>query len=284
MSSVVASIASASVAAPSIAAAVTPPTWPAQEEIDVQLFELWAERKAAADAQRQSHEALREVEAKLPEWARSGPEFSNSDGSFSGKNVAWPRLDAERIWLPPLHHQHRWPVLTRLSPSEVRQKYKNAVEPGRGCRTAAWREFRQNQRLYRDLLLAAIEERCKERSAEEKKLGIPGLYRAHERIIDRVLEAEAKIFELSPCTPNSIAAAVLIETAHECVGLERLEQPSDSGALITERVLKMLRPQLSGSIADDVAELLDNPSKPIPLMAFWPHDNRRWMKAMRPAA
>jgi hypothetical protein len=96
------------------------------------------------------------------------------------------------------------------------------------------------------------------------------LNRAGASAADRRLDIEADIFNLAP-TPNTIAAAILIELAYVCNGWERLDRPSD-GAIIADRSLGKLRPLLSGIIAGNVGELLDNPSTPIRSMAFWPHD------------
>jgi hypothetical protein len=231
--------------------------------LDARLFKLWTARDEAAAAMRDASFAVDRAEARLPAWARSGGALLNWDGTYVGDVVGWPALDpAVADKLTPGRTGRR-PIKVRLSPDAVRAEYDDLAR-------RVFPHDRAGVRSRGRLLLAAVEKRIRQQRNEEHKAGVQKLNRLYERAADRFLDIEDKILKLRPFTPNVIAASVLIDLHHECRERECAEIPVNGTLTLAQHVLMGLRQQLDGVIAARVGELLDNPSKPIGQMAFWP--------------
>ena len=255
------SVAVPSIAAPEIAAGAK---FDHNGSVEVKLFELWERREAANAKVREASAAAEAAERQLPEWAQSGPAYLNQDGTFSGDSVGWPALDIEEfvacdrgVYSPTM-----WPRKVRLSPADVRTEYKKLMAGLKGRQWPA-------ARIRCDRLLTMITARRRAQAAAARKLGVPALERAHELACDRRLEIENQIFNLTPCTPHTLAAAVLLDLRHECLADDCIDRPQSGAMIIAERALRALRPELRGVIAARVAEFLDNPSMPLSHMALW---------------
>lgn len=107
--------------------------------------------------------------------------------------------------------------------------------------------------------------------AEQAKVNLPALDAAFGAAGDRRHDLEDEIQQLQPATPNVLAALALITIARHCDGDDMAQLPKDGMLILAIRLLDALRPALRGAIAEEAAELLDNPDKPICQMALWPH-------------
>ncbi len=246
----VASVASAAVISQSAAANA-----PAGA-VDAKLTELWARRQALAVAYRAADIAAREAAQRMPEWARPGPRYLHSDGTYSGETISWPRVEDGAM------PKGSAMMNKRPGPNDIEENYKLNLQIF-GPRGA------KESRATRDRSRRELADRRRRQRAEERKVGLPGLERTVSEIIDQLLDVEQRILGLVP-TPNTIAAGLLIDLAHESNAEDSVAAPSGE-MILASRVLEALRPQLHGAICINVEELLDNRSKPISEMAFWPH-------------
>jgi hypothetical protein len=101
-----------------------------------------------------------------------------------------------------------------------------------------WGDSPERRARYRTKL-RALAIRRREQKAEREKVGLPALHKAYEAAAKHMLRLNRAITGLSDCTPG-IAGA-----------------------------LRIMRPHLTGNIAADAADLLDNPDAPITERMAW---------------
>jgi hypothetical protein len=232
----VASVASASLA-PEIASS-EPAVWSASPGADERLFALWRRYRAADEALFTASEESNAARDLLPPWAKPGSLHIDQDGMPFGPRVGFPliELSSEEIAdLPGIGTEVR---MTRPSPTFIENGY-SFYRRTRGLEKAEeWlqsMEGRQNDARART-------------GAEEAKLNIPALHQAWLVASQEHGKIEEEIRSFAPVTPNSIAALILVENQDSGVGVDDW----------APRLLHALRTQLTGVIAEEAAELIDN--------------------------
>jgi len=256
-----AAISSAAVIAPTIAGASTlsapaaaeSSSWPNAAGVDARLFELWQRRRDVAAAAQAASATAEAAVARMPAWARSGPQYVDGAGAPADDcTVGWPAIEAA-----PRARAGRY-FLVRPSPSTIEDDFKFNL-----------RSFGDERaQEIRDEALAALRKRRRQQAAEERKVNLRALDRTAEALYERKFVIEAEIQALTPCTPNLVAALALIEICYECGVDETTESPHDGALTAGVRILSALRSHLYGPIGAGVGELLDNPSMPIGKMAL----------------
>lgn len=255
-------------ASPALAASRGPyrPEWPIAEGVDTRLSELWRKRRAAIAAAHGASAKASAAEARLPAWARSGPQYITSEGApYGDSTVGWPAIEMSAADLRTLPSEGL--TLLRPSPATIERDYERNLHI-LGPRGAGKR---------RTQALAALSRRLRDQTAEEKKLGLPNLERAADAAWEKQRDIEDEIKRLSPSTPHLIAALTLMEIAY--CGDDKLEFPKDGTLQLAELVLLSLRPHLIGPLGEAVGEFLDNPSKSVSEMSFSPNSAPRALPA-----
>lgn len=208
---------------------------------DARLCELWEERQTAIAARVAAEAAFDGAEARLPEWARGGPQFLESDGTYSGPRVSWPRLRAARP---------RPGFLKTVRPSleEIDREYRMMLArfEGRQGREAEVEQVKRHHARDR----ARFAARCRRQEAARMKLNLPALDRALDNAWDRIFAVEEQIREVAAPTAHGVAALTLVEIRAAC------EAPNGGAMAVGRLVLARLQPHLRGAISRDVADLL----------------------------
>ena len=241
-----ASVAAVSLCIPATANAMSlasalPPPLPQAPVSDARLFELWEARQAAIAARVAAEAAFDEATARLPEWARSGPQYLASDGSFSGNIEPWPRMRAARPQKGLFRN-------VRPSLAGIDREYQMTLarfEGRRGYETEVEQVKRHHARAR-----AQFAARCRRQKAAREKLNLPDLEASLDNAWDRIFAVEEQIREVAAPTAHGLAALILVEIRASCEG-------TNGGAMACGRpVLRAVQPHLSGAIGYDVAELL----------------------------
>jgi hypothetical protein len=224
-------------------AAVIPAVANAQPSSE--LHTLWNKRRAIRPVYLQNRATLHAAEAALPWWAQTGPMYLAHDGTFTGIHVGWPAIrDLEP---PKIAGASR---LLRPSKYDLRADYDQTCRmsgdspEARASYAARLRQFRTRRR---------------EQKAEEQKLGLPELEKRNEAIIDGLVAINTVIESLPDQTADAIAASLMIELNYEA----SLRDNTGVNMQGIARALRILLPSLTGNIAADAADLLDNPETPI---------------------
>jgi hypothetical protein len=218
------------------------------------VHDLWNERRALRPVSRDLEERIEEATAKMPWWAQEGPDLLKHDGTFIGSIVGWPAIqDME----PPSQGAYR---LIRPSPMNLRKDYDRWISVwGRppGTDASARQQYVKN--------LRALALRRRQQNIERAKVGRDELEARYDNTRDHVLDLNVAIEGLSGFHPDALAAKLL-------VGLHWTASTADSTGSNCESLrptLEALRPHLSGNIAADVADLLDNPEAPLTERMAW---------------
>jgi len=239
-------VAVASVAVPVAAMATT------QDNQDDLAISLWEKRSTMKPLFIAAIRAQREAEARLPWWAKSGPNMLCHDGTFTGQVVGWPAIqDLERPDRPGVYH---------------------LIRPGK---FDAWRfngmsgEWRERAiRKARDDLA----KRMKAQRAEKWRAGVITADWALEALYDQLDAIDDQIDKLSNSTPNAAAVLVLHTTllyVDQNYGLNM--NPELHVAL---KAFEFLRPHLRGIVKEHVEDLLDNPDQPVKWCKAYLYDDR----------
>lgn len=118
---------------------VARPVTTAADDANGAVNTLWAKYVALVAQAREIREAMREAEARLPEWAQPGPGYLAEDGTLTGKVVKWPvdlSIQPVRGVLVPVRLSHK--NLKDYFEQEV-SKFPTRRAEGRGGAAAdAW--------------------------------------------------------------------------------------------------------------------------------------------------
>jgi hypothetical protein len=212
------------------------------------LEALWVQRTDLALELRKTYAALSDAEAKMPEWARPGPTYLRSDGSYFGEVSNWPRIeDATRP---------EGIAFTNVRPSPA------DLEKNFGFR--GW--SKQSRQEFEDAM-SALNEHLARQEAERAKLGIPELESAAERLVDRICDMNEEIEAAPQPSPTKAAAMFMIGMTRA-----RLSDTLDNRDMqyaMANGTLPLIRPHLSGLIADHIDDLIEHPEKTHSERVFW---------------
>lgn len=209
------------------------------------LHRRWNERRSLRSASRETAARIDAAEAALPWWAKAGPKYLNHDGSFSGAELGWPAI---RDLQPPTHEGAV--RLLRPSPTSLKEDHR------RWCTIAG--NTPATRAVYRKKL-RALAIRKRERQAERDKVGLDALCNDQDAISDEIIRLSRAIDDLPDTSPDALAARLLVGLNFHMDARDTAQ--NNIGAI--ESTLRVLRPYLTGNIAVDVADLLDNPDSPI---------------------
>ena len=221
------------------AALALPAVTRAEPAAQPDIAALWHAYLVTLGASTVAQKAYADAEAKLPQWAAYGPRYINHKGEPCGEMSSWPAIqDAEAASEPGCFR------LVRFGPDEIRNRTMNPA------------------RL--DKSMAEHEARMSARAAEYDALGLPTLGEADEDAANAVFDRQQAI-EALPSTTLDVVAAKAIVYAVAMEGVEDTAETSECLALLAI-VLKGLLPHLTGELAEDAAEIVHNPTRPLKAM------------------
>lgn len=220
------------------------------EPANSELQELWRRRAELIRASSEGSRAVKAAEAMLPTWAYNGPCYINSSGERCGMVVGWPELNMENFQLPTVAHAFK---CVRYSVTDLKKEYQ------RTCETLRFKPY-ENPQLrasYRTKIRSVIA-RIREQRAEEKKVGLPALYKRSDEVIEELLNVEGRIRQIADqCAFDGLAAVSMIERDYDCK-YDRDGEVEEEGELgcVVRDVLQTIKPHLSGVVASDAERLL----------------------------
>ncbi|MCW5693096.1 MAG: hypothetical protein KIT48_12095 [Pseudolabrys sp.] len=188
-----------------------------------------------------------EATARMPEWARPGPQRLTAAGAFEGEIAHMPR---DVSITPPVGVKS---IICRPCQYDFRRQAERILNDRWGTSIVTWRngdEVRVTRRTVRTWYMAelrALEARYAAQEAEEARVGLPRIEQALEAIGEARCDARAALAGLPPSL--NAAAAVLLTTA-------ALTTRLDTSAMQVE-TLDFMRPALTGLIRAHVELLID---------------------------
>jgi hypothetical protein len=189
------------------------------------------------------------AESAMPWWAQPGPQLLASDGTFTGREVGWPAIAGRK---PPERLGSFYNV--RPTPTDLRTHYLNGI----------WGDTPKTRIAYRKAL-RALALRRREQKAERAQVGLDDLEKLRDGIAERISDIGHAITNLRDTSADAVAASLMIGLL--LTGYTRDNTSANIEGI--EGALRILRPSLTGNIAADAADLLDNPETPITERAAW---------------
>jgi hypothetical protein len=225
--------AGAIVAVPAAALAAAAPEPPSAA--DSRALDLWRRRQRVQRICDERSAAQDAAYAQLPEWARPGPKYLGRDGGAWGdERTGWP-IAADLSRRPLM-----WDcVNARPSPDELYEEYRRADD--------RWGAPLQNFAAQ----LAALNDRLRQKDAEEERLGIPDL--------DERLEASFEVRRAVECDLDKLMRSSALATA--AVLMVEIELDNGEAGGLHHAALRALRPRLVGAIAEDADRILSQPEE-----------------------
>lgn len=215
---------------------------------------LWNERTAATRRLRRTWADTTAAEASMPEWAQSGPMYLLSDGSYGGTVVGWPRIEGGRL---PVGQAM---INKRPGPHDLEKNFNLAVRQG------GQRSRKMAQRTY-DRALAALNDRRARQRAERDKVGLTELNATLDNLADLISELNEQIEAIPGVSPTKTAAVFMIAITRG-FGDNALDD-SDAQETMAQAILPLIRPHLSGLIAQHIDDVIQHPSTPHGERDFW---------------
>jgi hypothetical protein len=219
---------------------------------------LWAERQKHVGRIALLCAEYDAADAKLPAWAKSGPERIDANGNFCGHIAAWPLV--EDLTPPSVGER-----IVRPSIYQPKENFEFAVRVF-GSTPA----FRARCRATMRSNIKAIVARLRERDRLYTELGLHDLDQAISETCIALCTVEDTIAALEQ-SPNAVAAGVLAAISTNC---SRSDFAQGSGYCETMEVafiaLRGLLPGLSGLIREHAALMVNNPTSPLSAMPFAP--------------
>jgi hypothetical protein len=214
------------------------------------LWEQYCELSAETRALDVEFERAR---AALPAWARPGPEFMDAAGNRFGNEIGWPEVAN-----PTPARVHGAQRRVRHSLYTIKQEFEFC------CLHLSPADRPRQRAIFRERVRAFVA-RCREQDAERERGGVTAITARQKQISDQLDAISDQLREM-PETPNAVAALILIAatgTSHRNNPV--FDDEDDVGAI----ALRFMGPMLSGQIAEDVADVLDNPDQPAGELAWW---------------
>lgn len=240
-------------AAPALALAAAVPALAVPVNDQEQADALWRQYRKTALAAATAAADHSRAEAALPIWARPGPRYINSSGEFVDQVSCWPMIPNP---LPPeIAGAFR---LVRPSPVSIKEDFELA------CRISGPSVRPRARAFYRAKMRAFIARR-RQQKEEEARVGLPEIDARLEALSDQRHEIRDRLRDL-PRAPNAVAALILLDVT--------CDASRDDDVILNKKAagptaLRFLLPLLSGQIAEDVASVLANPSRPAGELAWW---------------
>lgn len=237
----------AAIAAPPPVAALAglPALSPDLTADDRRAVALWEGRAALRPVIDRLRRAEDRAAARLPWWAKPGPEMLRADGSFTG-DVTTYTADPDAV--PPEEGLTR-----RIRPSEYQARLDFEADASFWGRAAA------QKRLDKQLAkIAALKARRRE---AEEVAGYAKAARALAQRLDQVRRIEAELQALPATSPHVAAARLFLEAAWQCSIHTRVRNNGEMAVAVIG--LTALRERLTGRLRRDVDEILDRPGRKI---------------------
>ena len=187
----------------------------------------------------------------MPWWARAGLSHVDSRGQLCGDIFGWPAI--QNFTIPESGIRH----LIRPNETTFHTLY--------GHEAALMGEARARPRF--DERMLRLNERLAAKREEAARVGLPEAERVYEEAYDEQAELEDRLLQLDPTSPAVLAAQILLHAAMECSGNDTPE--GSTGLGIAAVALRGLLPSLAGEIADDAAEIVNNPERELQQMRIW---------------
>lgn len=200
---------------------------------------LWRAFLLARGADTVALRAVEAAEAQLPWWAVSGPSHVNHRGILCGDISHWParqeyRLPSNGAWV------------------RIRQSRLDAISGFEHDRRVLGEE--PARRAF-----AEFEDRLAARDRERRLVCLDVLTQRLEQLGDRMYDHQQSILTLQPSSLAILAAQIMTATVTNEFTYATAEN-SDQMSLAAV-ALRGLLPHLSGDIAQDAAEFVDNPDR-----------------------
>lgn len=220
---------------------------------------LWLERLELLNAIAAVERQYSAAHATLPAWAQEGPERIDSNGNRVGQIVGAPEIPDPQ---PPTDYPNATRVI-RPSLTTIRDDFEQwcAVFCDRRSDELLAKSRAKARVTYRKRVRALLA-RLREREQLKEAANIPALTRELERLCALLFTAEGRIKSLAESGDmNAGAAELIVNATYQNFHDDPLED--------TQRlVLASMRRALSGHVAKAVADLLDNPDKPLAEFPF----------------
>lgn len=204
---------------------------------DTAVLALWQTLQRARQHLHACDWRLAAAKAHLPWWATPGPSRLYADGTMGGPDSYMPAI-------------------------------RDARPPPLGFATIRFRADEAEQRFAPEELAAALELLQDRLVAQEEayvRYGVHAAQEADDDAMEALLEARDAISLPPPLSPMMAAAQLVTDAMFSMEHEDQLRRPLAEGLDYVEYLvarLRGLRPHLTGELADDVGELLDNPDAP----------------------
>jgi hypothetical protein len=235
--------------------ATTATAWGAPAAAIDRLDSLWASRTKLAAESRAIGEAYEAAEAKLPEWAASGPCMLLGDGTWCGPHVWWPRIEDGKL---PIKETYR--LNKRPGPRDIREQFEHSVLI---CGPTSRARIREIYREKMRDLIARIRLQREERS----KLGLDEIGQRGDAASAAVRACENEIEAADP-SPQKVLALLLMGACYHSLRADTMEEPG-TALQMAAGAIEALRPLVGGILREHVDYLFDHPDMPIAQMPFW---------------
>ncbi len=215
--------------------------WPTGADADERLFALWRRFRAAEAAARAADRESEAATDRLPAWAKCGRMFTDLHGREYGDLAYCPPIELKSKKTAGVWNYHG-PDVRAVRPCDdyIEQYYEYYCRDFGAAKADRWRRW----------ILARRDEALSRREAAECKLNIPALEQAADLAWEEKDRIEEEIVAFAPATPNLVGALLLIEARYRYAGIKE-----DGSAELAPRLLGVIRPLLTGLIAEEVAQL-----------------------------
>ena len=236
-----------------------------------QIEALWREGREAARRRSAAMEEELRLTKALPWWAKDGPGLLRADGSFvideDGRevwHVGWPAIEGPFVFTTD---DPTAAINIRPSPSGLAGRWRSSA----AAKLPAGHPDRQRARARHRHEVRALVARLRRQRQLRAAAGIDALNAEYEALNERIWTIEDEIEALARAEPNATAASacLLIALKYDMSTHEGPISTMPDGLYYLAHTLSFLRPLLSGSIAADVAELLDNPERSVQEHPLW---------------
>lgn len=188
------------------------------------------------------------AEKGMPSWAQPGPMYVRHDGTFCGEVSFAPAIQG--YTLPEA------PAMRCIRPDEqtIALQYPK-LGTGR---------FQAQIDANKVKALAALAARRSAQLTEQETAGLPALDRLSGEAAKTINELDDAIQEIEAGTPDVLAAHILVEATYDTDTTDKAEV--DAGMRMVAFVLARLLPHLTGELAEDAAEFVNNPAREMQAM------------------
>ena len=213
-----------------------------------ELHDLWNKRRALRAVMLNAAKAHDAAYDAMPWWAQVGPSYLLHDGTLSGPASAWPAI----VEMEP---SKTFGAMRRIrfSPADLKQQFTSGINSGSHA-------IGPHRRALRALAL-----RVRAQKIERARYNIEALGRQTDAVGDQIDALTQAIIAHGNQSADAIAARLLIGFAFSA----RSDLTTKQNTVGISDALLLLRPKLTGNIAADVADLLDNPNAPSSERMAW---------------